>query len=163
MNLGETMLVLGALVIFSLVTLYLNDAKLDNETRLYEVEFETTAIGIAQSYLEEAQSLSFDEVLTNPAFAGSIPADFTAIASLGADAGETSSANFDDVDDFNNFSSTINTQRIDYNVSIFVSYADTTTITPGLGIPSLLKIMTVTVTSAYFADSLKFDYLYCYR
>ncbi len=48
-----------------------------------EIEFETTAIGIAQKYIEEAQALEFDEVLVGGTFAGIVPTDFSTPGSLG--------------------------------------------------------------------------------
>ena len=98
MHLGETLLVLGALVIFSITTLYLNDTKFDNDRKLMENEFRITAVGIAQSFLEEAQTMQFDEAIINESMED-VPDDFTAVASLGPDGGE-SYPNFDDFDDF---------------------------------------------------------------
>jgi len=162
MNLGETLLVLGALVIFAMATLYLNDSKLDNNTKLMETEFRLTAVGIAQSFLEEAQALTFDEILNDTTFTVGLPDNFTDVASLGPETGE-SYPNFDDVDDFNDYSVNINTPRADYNVDIIVSYADSANINPGYINKSFLKIMTVTVSSIFFSDSLMLDYLYSYR
>ena len=65
MNLGETLLVLGALVIFSVTTLYLNDVKYDTNNRLMETEFKTTAVGLAHSYIEEANALAFDDAVSD--------------------------------------------------------------------------------------------------
>jgi len=160
MHLGETLLVLGALVIFSIATLYLNNSRLDNNTKLMEVELETTAIGLAQSFIEEAQSLQFDEVLTDPDFSGDLPDDFTDVSSLGLE-GETY-PNFDDVDDFNGYSANINTPRADYNVSIVVSYVDSANLNPDYSNKSFLKFMSVNVSSVFFSDSIKLDYLHSY-
>jgi len=160
MHLGETLLVLGALVIFSVSALYLNDAKFDNDMTLMETEFKITAVALAQSFLEEAQVMQYDEVLVNDSY-NVLPDDFTAIASLGAEAGE-SYPNFDDMDDFDGFAQNITTPRADYNVNIQVSYADTLNINPGFANPSFFKIMSVTVKSVFFQDSLICDYLFSY-
>lgn len=162
MQVGETLLVLGALVIFSLAALYLNDLKFDNDVKAMENEFKTTAIGLAQSFVEESESLEFDEVVTDPDFTGQLPNSFTNVVSLGPEAGE-SYPHYDDVDDFNGYSSTINTPRASYNVNITVSYADSVNIIPGYSNKSFLKIMSVTVSSIFFSDSLKLDYLYSFR
>ena len=163
MHLGETLLVLGALVIFSMATLHLNDSKLENDIKIMETEFKTTAIGIAQSFIEEAQALEFDEVLHDTSFTGfvgTVPGGFTAPASLGPETGETF---FDDVDDFNGYSANINTPRADYNVNITVSYADSVTVTPGFANKSFLKVMVININSAFFSDSLKLDYVHSFR
>lgn len=161
MHLGETLLVLGALVIFSVSALYLNDAKFDNGMTLMETEFRITAVGIAQSFIEEAQVMEYDEVLITSAY-NVLPDDFTAIASLGAEAGE-SYPNFNDIDDFNGFTQNITTPRADYNVNIQVSYADTLNLNPGYVNPSFFKIMSVTVKSDFFQDSLMCDYLFSFH
>lgn len=157
----ETFLVLGALVIFSMAALYLNDLKFDNDRRVMETEFKTTAIGIAQQYIEEAQSLKFDEAVTG-SIPSSLPDAFTNFASLGPEAGE-SYPQFDDVDDYNGYSAGVNTPRATYTVNIVVSYADSVTISPGYTLRSFLKIMTVKVSSIFFADTVKLDYLYSFR
>ena len=162
MNLGETLLVLGALVIFSLVTLYLNDTKFDNERILMETEFKITAMSLAQSFFEEAQYLQFDEVATDTTYIGQQTSLFTDAGDLGAEAGE-SYPGFDDIDDFNGFSTNINTPRANYNVSITVSYTDTVNFNPGYLNESFLKIMSIKVISDFYRDSVKCDYLFSYR
>ncbi len=162
MNIGETLLVFGAFVIFTLAALYINDAKFDNENSLLETEFKITAIGIAQSFVEEAQSRYYDEKLTDPAFSGVLPLDFSSPDSLGSEPGEVY-PNFDDVDDYNNYSQAVNTPRADYSVGITVSYADTLNYIPGYNQKSFYKILTVAVTSVFFQDSVKCNYLFSYH
>ncbi len=162
MQLGETLLVLGALIIFSISTLYLNDNKLDTSNRMIEAEFKTTASGIAQSYIEEAQVLQYDEVIISESFSA-LPADFTNIGSLGPDAGEVY-PNFDDVDDFNGFTQTETSLRqVQYEISVQVSYADTLTFTPTFSNKSFYKLLSVTVRSPFFQDSLIYKYLYSFH
>ncbi|MFC1492851.1 hypothetical protein ACFL6O_02750 [candidate division KSB1 bacterium] len=158
---GETLLVLAALVIFSLAAMQINDTKFDNNNDLMESELELSAIGIAQSFIQEASSLSFDEAVTDTTYTTGLPGLFTDPVSLGPDGGETYGS-FDDVDDFNGYASIVNTPRIDYNVSITVSYADSSTISPGYANRSFLKIMTVIIASEYFTDSLKVEYNHSY-
>ena len=160
MNLGETLLVLGALVIFSITTLYLNDTKFDNNQKVMEAEFKTTAVGLAQSYIEEAQALAFDECIAIDTWT-SLPQDFTDPGSLGSEASESYSS-FDDVDDFNDYSTTINTPRASYTVNVFVSYADSATLTPNDANNTFFKYMTVKVSSIFFSDSIKLNYMFSY-
>ena len=161
MHLGETLLVLGALVIFSVATLYLNDSKFDNDMTLMESEFRITAIGIAQSFIEEAQVMQYDEVLIDEEY-DELPDDFTDVASLGPEDGE-SYPNYDDVDDFNGFTENETTPRADYIVNIQVSYSDTLNCVPEYESESFFKIMSVTVKSDFFQDSLICDYLFSFH
>ena len=162
MHLGETLYVLGALVIFSIATLYLNDTRFDNQRIMMETEFKITAMNLAQSFLEEAQDLQFDEVATDTTYIGHQVNLFTDAGALGTEIGESYPA-FDDIDDFNGYSTIINTPRAGYTVNLTVSYADSTNLSPGYPNKSFLKIVTVNVTSAFYSDTVKFEYLFSYR
>ncbi|MCP4726271.1 MAG: hypothetical protein GY863_14600 [bacterium] len=160
MHLGETLLVLGALVIFSITALYINDTKFDNDITMMETEFRITAVSIAQTYIEEAQTLSYDEVLISGSISD-LPDDFTSYTSLGNEGGE-SYPNFDDVDDYNGYSQNVVTPRADYDVSIKVSYADTLNCTPDYSNESFFKILEIKVKSDFFQDSLSCSYLFSF-
>ena len=160
MNLGETMLVLGALVIFTVSSVYLNESKLENTERIMVAEFKATALELAQSFIEEAGAKSFDEASTG-GIPTDLPAGFTAAGSLGPESGETYPL-FDDVDDFNNWTRAIVTPRADYTVSARVSYADSISYSAGYAGKTFYKVMSVSVKSLYFNDSLMCQYLYGY-
>jgi len=162
MSQAETLLVLGALIIFSMAALMVNDVKFENERTMIESEFQITAIGLAQSYIQEAQRLSFDEVTVDSAFAGNIPIDFTSADNMGAETGEAYPG-FDDLDDFNDFNQDITTPRADYTVDITVMYADTATLAPDLLAKSVLKLMTVRVSSIFFQDTITCRYMFGYH
>ena len=160
MQLGETLLIIGALVIFATATLYLNEIKYENEEMLWQSEFRAAAVNIAQSFIEEGGALEFDEVIVNESYVN-LPDDFTSVESLGPESGETYP--FDDVDDFNGYSSEYSTGRGDYTVTITVSYSDTTTLAQGYGSKTYLKIMEVIVSGELFSDSIRCNYLFCYH
>lgn len=74
-------------------------------TRSVEPIYQIRAAEIAQSILDDAMSRRYDE---NSPLGGSpicsiATVSCTAVASLGADTGETDRGSFDDVDDFNRF------------------------------------------------------------
>lgn len=161
MHLGESMLAAGAVVLFTVGALHLNDLRLENATRMMAAEFRTTALNLAQSYVEQAQQLRFDEAVPASGPIGPLPAGLTAPEALGPDDGE-GRALFDDVDDFHGYAEVIATPRADYRVTCAATFADSTTLAP-VGDRTLLKWLTVDVTSRFYQDTLRVQYLYGFR
>ena len=162
MQLGESLLAIAAVVMFTMGALQLNTMRLDGRTRLWEAEFHTTAVGLAQSYIEQARLLSFDEVLTDSTARAARPAGLTPTRSLGPDHAEDGIDAFDDLDDFHLYQDTVLTPRAVYHVSIRATYVDSLTLMPDSNL-SLLKWLTVNVSSRYYPDTLRINYLYALR
>lgn len=161
MHLGETLLIIGSLVIFGAVSLFINGARLDSERIMMETEFQITAIGLAQSFIEEAKGLPFDEGVVDSLFTGRVPESFTAENDLGPESGEDYPL-FDDVDDYNGLFRHIDTPRASYTVEVTVGYADSVTLAPQGVYRSLFKIMNVRVASAFFRDTVQCSYLFTF-
>lgn len=159
MHLGETLMALGALVLFAFASLNINAAKLDNESGMMESEFMVTATGIAQSYVHQAKGLSFDEATADSVFNGPVPDSFTAPDALGPESGEIF-PNFDDLDDLHGYTGAVVTPRSDYSVSIQVQYADTLNLTPQSSARTLMKILNVRIASVYMQDTLQINQLF---
>ena len=162
MHAVETFLVLGALVIFTMTTLYLNDAKLDTNEQLMNAEYGATAIGLAQTLIEEAQSMAFDEATVGAAYISASPTGFTPPAMLGPESGEIYPG-FDDIDDFDGYVDHYDTPHAHYDISIRVQYADTASVLPDSSARHFLKRMEVTVASIFTPDSIRIAYLFGYR
>lgn len=162
MQLGESLLAIGAMVMFTVGTLQLNAARLDSRVRMWEAECRTTALGLAHSYIEQAQMLSFDEVVVDSLVLESRPEGLTAPDLLGPDLLESDIDSFDDLDDFHGFTDTVVTSRGRYRVHFETSYADSATLAPVQQL-SLLKWLTVAVTSPQFRDTLRVHYLHALR
>lgn len=158
MHLGESLLAIGAVVMFTVGALRLNTMRLDGQTRMLESEFRTTALSLAQSYVEQAQRLSFDEALADSHSVTNLHARLTAPAAMGPDAGETTIDTFDDLDDLHGHTEAVITPRGAYRVSLTAAYADSVTLAPS-GAPSLLKWVTASVSSRYFRDTVRVSYL----
>ncbi len=80
MGRAELLLVLGALVIFGRFSLIVNNALLENSTRVLESEFEITAVSLLQEIIYEAGLQAFDSssVSTIPASVpGGLPRQLT--------------------------------------------------------------------------------------
>ena len=162
MQFGETLLVLGALVIFSLTTLFLNDAKLDNDLKIMETEFQITAMALSQTFVERAYSLSFDQVIADSSHTGNFPEDLTDPVNLGPDGAETY-LSFNDIDDFHGYTTQLTTPRAVYDVTINVSYVDSLNIAGVDTGETFLKQMIVKTTSPFYSDTVQLQYLYGFR
>jgi len=162
MHLGESLLATGAVVVFAVGTLQYNAMRLDSQTRMMEAEFRATALSLAQSYAEQVQGLPFDEVVTGAAPAAPLPPDLTEPAGLGPDAGESGPDQFDDMDDYHAYTEDVLTPRAAYRVTLATAYADSATLAPG-GERSLLKWVTVAVSSRYYRDTLRLQYLCAFQ
>ncbi|MBI5464307.1 MAG: hypothetical protein HY966_05070 [Ignavibacteriales bacterium] len=112
MNTGQTMMVIAAFALLSMLTLAVNSTMIMTSTLGLETQTNLNALSIAQSMLDEIQTQEYDEYTTNSQRAFQF-SSLTTAASFGPDAGETfagidkdSTGNFkskrffDDVDDY---------------------------------------------------------------
>ncbi|MDZ7261547.1 MAG: hypothetical protein ONB05_05515 [candidate division KSB1 bacterium] len=143
MGTRELLLVLGAIILFSMTSLSVNRTIFYNKEAIWANEFEAAAIAIAQQYIEEAKTKAFDEVIYSTVPTG--PSDFTRPSSLGPEAGETYP--FDDFDDYNGFVTTVGTPRNSYTVSIQVGYVFDGAPDSLLSAQTYCKKITVTVAN----------------
>jgi hypothetical protein len=104
MNLGQMMLVLGAIVLLGILILNANVTLLDTREVQHTSEFGITAISLATSLVEEAGGKLFDNVVVDTT--APVVSNTSQLSTvLGPEAGEAyrdSSNGFDDYDDFNN-------------------------------------------------------------
>ena len=147
MGKGDLILVIGGLVILSLFTASINSSITYNQITLVESESVANGLSLAQKFIEEAEALRFDENKS-----ATIPSSFTSPARLGAD-GNESYPNFDDIDDFNNFSYRENKAgNVAYNVSIQVFYATPANPDKIYTTKTYFKRMVVSISSPYFKN-----------
>ncbi len=101
MNLGQMLLVVGAIALLGIVILNANSTVYQTTDTMYNSEFGITSVSLATSIVEEASGKYFDEVVTT-SLAGDIvdSSKFTVPSKLGPDSAEAY-PNFDDFDDFN--------------------------------------------------------------
>jgi hypothetical protein len=105
MNLGQMMLVIGAIALLGILILNANATVYQASDTMYTSEFGVTAISIATSLVEEAMGKVFDEyVVSGTAGAVFDSTVFVTPANLRKDAGESyrGAHDLDDFDDFNN-------------------------------------------------------------
>jgi|GEM_PF-501619 len=112
MNLGQMLMVTGAIVLLGILVLNANTTVYQANDTMYTSEFGVTAVSLATSIVEEAMGKMFDVVVsdsTSPSLMDSTKLTLPAL--LGPEAVETESYrgmvagkphDFDDFDDFNN-------------------------------------------------------------
>jgi len=136
----ETIFVIGILVLFSIFALNLNKSMLNDSETVYDSEEMLEAIAFAQKYIEEAEMLRFDEdgsAMTT--------ANFTLSSSLGPETGEVY-PQYDDIDDFNNFSYTDTSYTTPLRADIDVHYVSNTTNFPATSSRTYIKQIVVSIT-----------------
>ena len=114
----------------------------DQNDDVWRREFETYALSLAESYIEEARAKAFfDETLNGGSPA--VPAGFTDPGALGPD-GELY-PNYNDIDDFNGLATVDSTKRANFSLSIQVGYVEDTAPAVIVNYKTRFKNMTVTV------------------
>jgi hypothetical protein len=122
---GQMMLVIGALVLLSTLSVTVNGALMDSDLSMGQNGMSLQAVNLAQGIIEEAERMAFDETVIGGAPA-SMPGGFTAAdsSSLGPELGEAYPDGFDDLDDFNGFNHAFTIGGQSYLVKATVGYVD---------------------------------------
>lgn len=117
----NTMLAMGALVIFSMISLNFNGVVMQNLTNEIDNKVFLTAFSLADDLIEEIKLRAFDQKTV--VFSAINKEQLTASASLGPDSGEVSVNMFNDIDDFKGYSKNISLPHAEnYTVTANVYY-----------------------------------------
>ena len=156
----ELLLTLGAIVLFSMITFRINQATVRNSESIYDRQAEFYALSVAQRFIEEAKTKAFDEftIAGNP---GSVPGGFTGTPT-GSGGGENY-PDFDDVDDFNGYSATIDTKMGQMSVSVEVDYVEDSDLETAVNPRTFYKKMRVTVQSDYLLSPVRAEYVFAFQ
>ncbi len=129
-NTGQMLLILGAILLFSLMLPSLNETILQNDRTMVRTQTELTAT-------------------TQPRFGYQL----TPVASLGAESGEAY-PNYDDLDDFADLAllDTTSLASISYTLTGAVTYMNPAAPSSPGGSPTFVKRLRVTVSSPYLLD-----------
>ena len=150
----QSLLALGALVIFSIISMLFNSSVLQNTTLEIEDKVYLTAFSLADDLIEEMKQKAFDEKTV----------DFQAIKKeqlsnpLGKDGGETW-PNFNDIDDYKGYTKSIDAPHAEgYTVTCDVEYCDASG-TAKLA-QDYYKKVTITVSSDYLRDPFQMYFIF---
>lgn len=143
----ESLLVIGAVLTFSILSYAVNQTIISNTEWVIALEARNSAIAQAQQLMDQVTSLSFDENTTQGKSVNS-PSELTAIKTIGRETGENLK---DDVDDYNTITVAGDSSRFKgYQLLVEVSYVDSTKPTVASLSPTFIKKVTVTVSNSRY-------------
>ncbi len=158
MDTREIFLTLGAVILFSMTALYTNMAISDGSKAVVISQVTLSATEAGLSHIERLKSLKFDEAVANDPDKF-LPEYFTLPASFGADASETF-ANFDDLDDFHNYTYSKDTDLAPFNITTRISYMDSLNVNSAVSFRTRYKRAEILVQTPFLADTLKMYQLF---
>ncbi len=110
MGTGQQLLTIAAIVLLSVLIINVYRSNSTQSSIIYENEAILEAAGLAQSMIDEIQSKAFDEkTLSEPVAEAT---ELTPSGLLGKDSGEIKDYQFDDIDDYNNYTRTDSLDRL---------------------------------------------------
>jgi hypothetical protein len=145
---SQSMLSLGALLIFALLSLQFNSSVLGNSTTEIEDKVYLTAFSLADDLIEEIKEKAFDEKTID--FQAIAANQLTSPGNLTYESGENW-PDFDDIDDYNGYKKLVDLPHAEgYNLSCTVNYVDSDG--NDITTQSYFKKVTITVTSKYMSQ-----------
>jgi len=158
MNTGQSFLSIGALLLFSLVSLNFNSSVLSNTTVEVENKVYLTAFSLADDLIEEIKQKAFDAATVD--FPTTDPSTLTAAENLGHGWWETY-PDYNDIDDFNNFVQTVSAPHAEnYQVACVVHYVDSDNPDQIVSTQTFYKKVTVTVDSPYLRSPIQLSHIF---
>lgn len=154
----QSLLAFGAMLILALSSLNFNEAVLNNLTTEIENKVVLTAFSLADDLIEEIKVRAFDAATVD--FPTTNTASLTPAGSLGPGGWETY-PNFNDIDDFNNYTRTVSAPHAEnYNVTCQVRYVDGNNPDNVVYIQTFYKKVTVTVSSPYMKNPISLSFIF---
>ena len=152
------MLTIGAIILFGIASLTANQLMVRNSEAIYNRQAEFYAMSVIQRYIGEAKAKAFDEttIVGHPV----LPSGFS--ATLGTESGEAYPY-FDDVDDFNGYTTTLTTNVGTITITISVGYVAETNLDVVVLLPTYYKKIRVTAQSNYLLSPVQADYVVTYH
>ncbi len=147
MNSNQSLFSLGALLLFSLISMRFNSTLLENSTVETENKVYLTAFSLADDLIEEIKQKAFDAATVK--FPTTNPEDLTPADGLGPWSGEYY-PNYNDIDDFNGYIRPVSAPHAEnYSVICEVCYVDADNPDQKVMTQTFYKRVRVTITSPY--------------
>lgn len=119
------------------------------------------ANGLAQSIIEEIQTKAFDEkTIHNPVWNTN---SLTSSGTLGKDFGESLNTQFDDVDDYKGYSTSINIDKVGtFALNVNIYYVQQMNPDVPSGTQTYSKLVRVSISNESLPDTLRFQQVISY-
>ena len=140
----QSLLAIGAVWLFALVTINFNSTVVHNISIEVENKAYLDAFSLADDMIEEIKQKAFDEIVVD-SFYTIYESDLSII---GKDVGESLRKSFDDIDDYNGLIDTVGLPYVEkFKRTVVVSYANPSTFDANYGFKSFYKRVDVKVES----------------
>ncbi len=161
MNSGQQLLTIFVIVIFGFLSLNVYKSSGSREDSMRYNEAAITATGIAQAMINEIESKAFDQTTVYKSV--STADSLTPPNSLGPDGTETVPTQFNDIDDYNDYTTTDTLNILgNFNVKVKVFYIQKMSPDVVSYTQTFSKQVNVSVTNMYLPDTLKFSQVISY-
>lgn len=158
MSSNQSLFSLGALLIFSLITLRFNSSVLENSRVEIENKVYLTAFSLGDDMIEEIKQKAFDATTID--FPTTDPSTLTAPGALGHSGSEVY-PNYNDIDDYHNYTKTVSAPHAEnYQVDCTVYYVDGNNPDQHVYTQTFYKKLTVTVTSPYMSHPVILSFIF---
>jgi hypothetical protein len=163
MNNIQSMLTIGAIALFSLISIRFNSSVLENMTVEVENKVYLTAFSLADDLIEEIKQKAFDEQTVE--FRSISPEELTSynnFAPLFRDPGETSDpTTWDDIDDYNGYSKQISLPHAEgFSVTSQVDYVQENNYDQVSLVQTFFKRIQVRVSSNYLRAPVRLSFIF---
>ena len=161
MGSGHQMLTIAGILLLSFLLVTVNKNNLERSSTLYKSGSVIDANGVAQSIIDEIQCKAFDEnTITKSVWSSD---SLTTPNSLGPESGETQNIQFDDVDDYNNYSTVITVGNYgDFSIHTSIKYVMNMSPDNLSNSQTYSKRIEVAVTNFSYPDTLKYYHVISY-
>jgi len=147
MSTNQSLFSIGALLLFSLISMRFNSTLLENSTVETENKVYLTAFSLADDLIEEIKQKAFDAATVK--FPTTNPEDLTPADNLGHSSSEVY-PNYNDIDDFNGYIRPVSAPHAEnYSVICEVCYVDADNPDQKVMTQTFYKRVRVTITSPY--------------
>ena len=156
----HSFLTIGAMALLALISMRFNATLLENRTTEIENKVYLTAFSLADDLIEEIKQKAFDEETVE--WKAITAEQLTNIDAFGAvDPGENSVNDFDDIDDYHNYSKSVSTPHVEnYTVSSTVDYVSASDQDEVSNVQTFFKRVTVRVTSPYLSHPVMLSFVF---
>ena len=162
MGYRELLLTLGAMVVFGMTVISVNENVVNSTEAIYDQQVEYLAMMMAQKIIEEAKRKAFDENTINKESSVTV-STFSPSGSLGPGGGESYPYDFDDVDDYNGLAVTDSSAGIKMTIEVKVDYVAFPNLMTPVGSKQFYKLMVVTVKSPYLQKPIEAAHVFAYQ
>ena len=158
---NQMMLSIVAMIFLSMLILNVHSSTSDKLIILYSNESVIEATGIVQAIFEEIQTKAFDEATTTTA--AKERSLLTAVSSLGKDDTEVLYNDFDDIDDYNNYTLTDTANVMGtFDLAVLVRYVEETAPYDTTNTRTFMKRVDISISNESLPTTLTFNKLISY-